>query len=57
MAAPDHRAKMIYRLRDGRYPPPGLRFKGEALDAASLARFSMPVDEALGPSEPAKGKA
>lgn len=38
----------IYRLVDGTYPPPELRFPGETLDAASLPGFSMPVDEALG---------
>lgn len=38
----------IYRLLDGRYPPPELRFRGQTLAAASLPGFSIPADEALG---------
>lgn len=40
----------IYRLADGRYPAPELRFRGQSVDAASLSLpgFTIPVDEVLG---------
>lgn len=38
----------VFRLADGRYPPPVLKFRGEVLETTLLPGFSMPVDEALG---------
>jgi Uma2 family endonuclease len=36
-----------YRLTEGAYPPPQIRYPGEAWESSVLVGFSMPVDEAL----------
>ena len=38
----------IYRLTEGAYPPPQLKYSGEMLESPVLDGFSMPVEEALG---------
>lgn len=37
----------MYRLTEGAYPPPEIRYPGEALESLVLDSFSMPVGEAL----------
>jgi Uma2 family endonuclease len=38
----------VYRLSEGVYPVPQLRYRGEELTSVHLPGFAMPVDEALG---------
>lgn len=37
----------VYKLRDGKYPAPDIRYSGQSLVASALPGFSIPVDEAL----------
>lgn len=37
----------IYRLVDGRYPAPSMRFPGESIESAQLSGFAMPAEQAL----------
>jgi Uma2 family endonuclease len=38
----------MYRLEEGAYAAPDIRYPGQALSSAALTGFTMPVDEALG---------
>ncbi|MEX2551374.1 MAG: Uma2 family endonuclease, partial [Actinomycetota bacterium] len=38
----------IYRLEQGAYAAPEIRYPGQALESTELTGFSMPVDGALG---------